>query len=92
MTKVAPAQPLDKTAPPSTRSSKLSPPSPTSGKPNGFGEPDYLRRVITADLPAFQELYDERLATLPASNASAPPSSWRASMGRDSAGIPQEIR
>ena len=40
-----------------------------------FGEPDYLRRNITADLPAFQELYDERLATLPACNASAPPSS-----------------
>jgi DNA-binding Lrp family transcriptional regulator len=30
-----------------------------------FGEPDYLLRVITADLPAFQGLYDERLATLP---------------------------
>jgi DNA-binding Lrp family transcriptional regulator len=30
-----------------------------------FGEPDYLLRVITTDLPAFQELYDERLATLP---------------------------
>jgi hypothetical protein len=30
-----------------------------------FGEPDYLPRVITADQPAFQELYDERLATLP---------------------------
>jgi DNA-binding Lrp family transcriptional regulator len=30
-----------------------------------FGEPDYLLRVITADLAAFQELYDERLATLP---------------------------
>jgi DNA-binding Lrp family transcriptional regulator len=30
-----------------------------------FGEPDYLLRVITADLPAYQELYDERLATLP---------------------------
>jgi hypothetical protein len=29
-----------------------------------FGVPDYLLRVITADLPAFQELYDERLATL----------------------------
>ena len=25
-----------------------------------FGEPDYLLRVITADLPAFQKLYDER--------------------------------
>jgi DNA-binding Lrp family transcriptional regulator len=30
-----------------------------------FGEPDYLLRVITADLAAYQELYDERLATLP---------------------------
>ena len=40
-----------------------------------FGEPDYLRRVITADFTRLQELYDERLATLPASNASAPPSS-----------------
>ena len=30
-----------------------------------FGEPDYLLRVITADLPAFQQLYDEHLATLP---------------------------
>jgi DNA-binding Lrp family transcriptional regulator len=30
-----------------------------------FGEPDYLLRVITADLPAYQELYDNRLATLP---------------------------
>ena len=30
-----------------------------------FGEPDYLVRVITADLPAFQKLYDERLASLP---------------------------
>jgi DNA-binding Lrp family transcriptional regulator len=30
-----------------------------------FGEPDYLLRVITADLPAYQELYDERLSTLP---------------------------
>jgi DNA-binding Lrp family transcriptional regulator len=30
-----------------------------------FGEPDYLLRIITADLPAYQELYDERLATLP---------------------------
>jgi DNA-binding Lrp family transcriptional regulator len=30
-----------------------------------FGEPDYLLRVTTADLPAYQELYDERLATLP---------------------------
>jgi Lrp/AsnC ligand binding domain len=30
-----------------------------------FGEPDFLLRVITADLPTFQELYDECLATLP---------------------------
>ncbi|MGP3977195.1 Lrp/AsnC family transcriptional regulator [Streptomyces sp. 8N114] len=30
-----------------------------------FGDPDYLLRVVTADLPAFQRLYDERLATLP---------------------------
>lgn len=30
-----------------------------------FGEPDYLLRVIAADLPAFQQLYDTRLAALP---------------------------
>jgi DNA-binding Lrp family transcriptional regulator len=30
-----------------------------------FGEPDYLLQVIARDLPAFQQLYDERLATLP---------------------------
>ncbi|MFC9839358.1 Lrp/AsnC family transcriptional regulator [Rhodococcus sp. NPDC127530] len=30
-----------------------------------FGDPDYLLRVITRDLPDFQTLYDERLATLP---------------------------
>jgi DNA-binding Lrp family transcriptional regulator len=30
-----------------------------------FGDPDYLLRVVSADLPAFQQLYDERLATLP---------------------------
>ncbi|MBO8197670.1 Lrp/AsnC family transcriptional regulator [Streptomyces smyrnaeus] len=30
-----------------------------------FGDPDYLLRVVTADLPAFQRLYDENLATLP---------------------------
>ncbi|MEH0575013.1 MULTISPECIES: Lrp/AsnC family transcriptional regulator [Streptomyces] len=30
-----------------------------------FGEPDYLLRVVTADLTAFQRLYDQRLATLP---------------------------
>ncbi|MFE7108102.1 Lrp/AsnC family transcriptional regulator [Streptomyces sp. NPDC057575] len=30
-----------------------------------FGEPDYLLRVATADLTAFQELYDQKLAPLP---------------------------
>ena len=30
-----------------------------------FGEPDYLLRVVAADLAAFQQLYDQRLATLP---------------------------
>ncbi|WP_225726993.1 MULTISPECIES: Lrp/AsnC family transcriptional regulator [unclassified Nocardia] len=30
-----------------------------------FGDPDYLLRVVAADLPAFQQLYDDRLATLP---------------------------
>ena len=30
-----------------------------------FGDPDYLLRVVTADLPAYQRLYDDRLATLP---------------------------
>jgi len=30
-----------------------------------FGDPDYLLRVVSADLRAFQRLYDERLATLP---------------------------
>ncbi|WP_073259955.1 Lrp/AsnC family transcriptional regulator [Cryptosporangium aurantiacum] len=30
-----------------------------------FGDPDYLVRVATADLPAYQRLRDERLATLP---------------------------
>ncbi|BBH17157.1 AsnC family transcriptional regulator [Nocardioides baekrokdamisoli] len=30
-----------------------------------FGDPDYLLRVIAADLGAFQMLYDERLTTLP---------------------------
>jgi DNA-binding Lrp family transcriptional regulator len=30
-----------------------------------FGDPDYLLRVLTRDLPAYQQLYDERLATLP---------------------------
>jgi DNA-binding Lrp family transcriptional regulator len=29
-----------------------------------FGDPDYLLRVITRDLPAFQALYDEHLAIL----------------------------
>ena len=30
-----------------------------------FGDPDYLLRVVTQDLPAYQKLYDEHLATLP---------------------------
>jgi len=30
-----------------------------------FGDPDYLLRVIAKDLPSFQRLYDERIATLP---------------------------
>lgn len=30
-----------------------------------FGDPDYLLRVIARDLPAFQEIYDQQLATLP---------------------------
>jgi DNA-binding Lrp family transcriptional regulator len=30
-----------------------------------FGDPDYLLRVITRDLAAFQGLYDEQLAALP---------------------------
>jgi len=30
-----------------------------------FGDPDYLLRVIARDLPDFQKLYDDRLATLP---------------------------
>jgi DNA-binding Lrp family transcriptional regulator len=30
-----------------------------------FGDPDYLLRVLAADLPAYQQLYDQQLATLP---------------------------
>ncbi len=30
-----------------------------------FGEPDYRLRVSTADLAAFQQLYDQKLARLP---------------------------
>jgi DNA-binding Lrp family transcriptional regulator len=30
-----------------------------------FGDPDYLLRVLTIDLPAFQAIRDEKLATLP---------------------------
>jgi DNA-binding Lrp family transcriptional regulator len=30
-----------------------------------FGDPDYLVRVVTADLPSYRRLYDERLAELP---------------------------
>ena len=30
-----------------------------------FGDPDYLLRIIARDLPAYQQLYDNGLATLP---------------------------
>jgi DNA-binding Lrp family transcriptional regulator len=30
-----------------------------------FGDPDYLLRVVTRDLPAYRELYDDRLSALP---------------------------
>jgi DNA-binding Lrp family transcriptional regulator len=30
-----------------------------------FGDPDYMLRVISRDLPAFQRLYDEHLSALP---------------------------
>lgn len=30
-----------------------------------FGDPDYLLRIVARDLPAFQKLYDTRLASLP---------------------------
>lgn len=30
-----------------------------------FGDPDYLLRVVTSDLAAYQRLQDDRLATLP---------------------------
>jgi DNA-binding Lrp family transcriptional regulator len=30
-----------------------------------FGDPDYLLRIVSADLPAFQRLYDEQLSALP---------------------------
>lgn len=30
-----------------------------------FGDPDYLLHVVVKDLPAFQQLYDARLAALP---------------------------
>jgi DNA-binding Lrp family transcriptional regulator len=30
-----------------------------------FGDPDYLLRVMTADLTAFQRVYDDRLSALP---------------------------
>jgi hypothetical protein len=40
-----------------------------------FGDPDYLLRVATADIAAYQTLRDERLATLPGVVGSPPPSS-----------------
>ena len=30
-----------------------------------FGDPDYLLRIVTRDLPHFQRVYDDDLATLP---------------------------
>lgn len=30
-----------------------------------FGDPDYLLHVVTRDLPAFRQLYDEHLSALP---------------------------
>ena len=30
-----------------------------------FGDPDYLLRILTRDLAAFQQLYDDHLAALP---------------------------
>lgn len=30
-----------------------------------FGDPDYMLRIVTRDLSAFQQLYDEHLARLP---------------------------
>lgn len=30
-----------------------------------FGDPDYMLQVVTRDLGAFQQLYDERLSALP---------------------------
>jgi DNA-binding Lrp family transcriptional regulator len=30
-----------------------------------FGDPDYLLRVVAADLAAYRQLYDQHLATLP---------------------------
>jgi DNA-binding Lrp family transcriptional regulator len=30
-----------------------------------FGEPDYLLRIVTASLTAYQQLYDRSLARLP---------------------------
>lgn len=30
-----------------------------------FGDPDYLLRVVAADLPHFQQLYDDELSALP---------------------------
>ncbi len=37
-----------------------------------FGDPDHLLRVITRDLPPFQQVYDDRSPDSPASSASAP--------------------
>ena len=41
------------------------PTSPTYQAQRLFGDPDYLLRILTRDLAAFQQLYDDRLAALP---------------------------
>jgi DNA-binding Lrp family transcriptional regulator len=33
--------------------------------PRLFGDPDYLLRIVPADLDAYRRIYDERLASLP---------------------------
>jgi DNA-binding Lrp family transcriptional regulator len=35
------------------------------GAPRLFGDPDYLLRVVAADIEAYASIRDERLATLP---------------------------
>ncbi|GAA0640190.1 hypothetical protein GCM10009535_16440 [Streptomyces thermocarboxydovorans] len=45
--------------------SRAGEPATRTASPAAAGEPDYLLRVVAADLAAYQRLYDERLATLP---------------------------